>query len=109
MERLQAHETFLCTLVNTKFKKDVKVLVKEATVSQLDIICEVLLNTLKGVLPLPKKFVTKAKKYKTVLRKLVKKCLKKTLRKKLLIKYFIIIRNIIAAVLPICGVIGSLL
>jgi hypothetical protein len=40
---------------------------------------------------------------------LVLKCLKKVLRKKLLIKYFTIVRELVAAVIPVCGLIGSVL
>jgi len=109
MDRLKPHETFLCEVVNTKVKKEEVALVKKAKQSQLDIICEVLLNILNGVIPLPDQFLKKAKKYKTVLRKLTKKCLKKLFQKKMLIKYFKVIRGIIAAVLPICGIVGSLL
>ena len=109
MERLQMHETFLCKVVHTKGKKAVASLVKGAKGAELNIICEVLLNILNGILPLPAQFLQKAKKYKTILRRLVKRCLKRVLRKKILIKYFTIIREIIAAVLPICGIIGSLL
>jgi hypothetical protein len=109
MERLKEHETFLCKVANTKRKADVQLLIKGAKVGELDIICEVILNILNGVIPLSKYFVKKATKYKTILRRLAKRCLKKLLRKKMLIKYFTIIRDIVAAVLPVCGVIGSLL
>ena len=109
MERLKRHETFLCTLVHTTRKADVTALIKRAKPTELDIICEVIVNILNGVIQLSDDFVKKAKKYKTILRKLAKRCLKKLLRKKILLKYFTIIRDIIAAALPICGVIGALL
>jgi len=109
MEGLKRHETFLCTVVHTKFKRDVTALIKGAKPAELDIICEVILNILKGVVTLPDNFITKVKKYKTVLRKLAKRCLKKLLRRKLILKYFTIIRKVIAAALPICGVVGALL
>jgi hypothetical protein len=109
MDRLHKHETFLCKVVHTKGKKAVNKLIKDAQPTELDSICEVVLNILKGVVPLPKEFVKKAEKYKTILRRLAKRCMKKVLRKKMLIKYFCIIRDIIAAVLPILGIIGCLL
>jgi hypothetical protein len=109
MDRVEEHETFLCKVVHTKRKPAETKLIKEAKVGELDSICEVLLNILQGTVPLPEFFVKKAKKYKTVLRKLVKRCLKKLLRKKMLIKYFNIIRELLSVALPICGIIGALL
>lgn len=109
MERLQTHETFLRKVVDTKGRTAISRLIESAKVKELDIICEVILNILKGTVELPKKFVKKARRYKTILRKLAKRCLKKVLRKKMLIKYFTLIRDIIAAILPICGIVGCLL
>jgi hypothetical protein len=107
MDKLKTHEAFLCKLVSTRAKNTRTLLIKGAKPQQLDAICEIILNTIKGVIPIEPKLHTKFKKYKLVLRKLVKKCLKKTLRKKLILKYFKLISDLIAAVLPICGLIGS--
>jgi hypothetical protein len=109
MNRLEQHEAFLCKVVHTKRKAAVTELIKGAKAAELDSICEVILNILEGVVPLPEYFVKKAKKIKTVLRKLAKRCLKKLLRKQMLIKYFKVIREILAVALPICGIVGALL
>ena len=109
MDKLKEHEAFLCKLVSTRLKKKSEVLIKDAKPRQLDAICEIILNTIKGVIPIPPKLHKKFKKYKLVLRQLVLKCLKKVLRKKLLIKYFTIVRELVAAVIPVCGLIGSVL
>jgi hypothetical protein len=108
MENLKEHETFLCTLVSTRLQKSGKLLINTAKPRQLNAICEIILNTLKGVIPLPQNLHTKFKKYKHILRKLALKCLKRALRKELIIKYFTIVRYLVAAVLPLCGVIASL-
>jgi hypothetical protein len=102
MEKIKENESFLCTVASTRFKRSGKVLIKGAKSRQLDALCEIILNVLKGTITLPTAFVKKFKKHKAILRKLAKKCLKKLFRKKLLIKYFTIVRHIIAAALPIC-------
>jgi hypothetical protein len=107
MDKLKTHATFLCKVGSTKHKGTVKELIKKAKPKQLDVICEIILNTLNGTLPLSKDLFKKAKVYQSILRKLAKKCLKKLLRKKLFIKYFSIIRRIVAAAIPICGIIAS--
>jgi hypothetical protein len=109
MDNLKAHEKYLCKVVSTRHKKNIKLLIKESKPSQLNAICEIILNTIKGVIPIPKALHKKITKYKIVFRDLVLKCLKRALRKKLLIKYYNIVRTLLAAVLPICGIIGEVL
>jgi hypothetical protein len=107
MDKVKANETFLCTVVNTNRVKGGRALIKGAKPAQLDAVCEIILNILKGAIILPDAFLTKFRKHKTILRNLAKKCLKKLLRKKLLMKYFTIVRHLVAAALPICGLLGS--
>jgi len=78
---------------------------KSAKPSQLDTLCEIILNILRGTLPLGDKDKKKASGHKGVLRKLGEKCLKKLPRKRLFIKYFTVIRKIIAAALPLLGIV----
>ena len=107
MDTVKTNETFLCTLVSTRRIKSGTTLIKGAKPQQLDAVCEILVNILNGVITLPDTFLKKFRKHKSILRKLAKKCLKKLLRKKLLIKYFSIVRHLVAAALPICGLLGS--
>ena len=109
MDKLQVHSSFLCKVASTKKKSAGQALIKKAKPKELDVICEIILNILSGTVPLAKDLLKRAKNYRTILRKLAKKCLKKVLRKKLFIKYYTIIRRILAAVLPICGLIGAVI
>jgi hypothetical protein len=108
MDKLQLHSDFLCEVASTKKRSAGRDLIKKAKPKELDVICEIILNILSGTVPLAKDLLKRAKTYKTVLRKIAKKCLKKVLRKKLFIKYYTIIRRLLAAVLPICGLIASI-
>ena len=107
MDSLKEHETFLCKVASTRGKKLSETLIKQAKPQQLDAVCELILNTLKGVITITSPLHKKLRKYKIILRKLVKRCLQKLIRKELLIKYFTIVRHLVAAVLPICGITGS--
>ena len=109
MDKLKIHSSFLCKVATTKKKSIGHSLIKKAKPKELDVICEIILNVLSGTVPLAKDLLKRAKTYKTVLRKLAKKCLKKVLRKKLFIKYYTIIQRILAAVLPICGLISAVI
>jgi hypothetical protein len=108
MDTVKEQETFLCKLASTRGKKVSTALITKAKPLQLDAVCEIILNTVNGVITITKELHRKLKKYKLILRKLTKKCLKKLLRKELLIKYFTIVRHLVAAVLPICGITGDL-
>jgi hypothetical protein len=107
MDSLKEHETFLCKVASTRGKKVSLNLIEKAKPRQLDVICEIILNTVQGVLTIAPDLHKKLKKYKLVLRKLAKKCLKKLMHKELLVKYFTIVRHLIAAVLPVCGITGE--
>ena len=107
MDTVKANEEFLCTVVNTRRLKGGIALIKGAKPRELDALCEIILNILKGTIILPDAFLKKFRKHKTFLRKLAKRCMKKLWHKKTLIKYFAIVRRLIAAALPICGLLGS--
>jgi hypothetical protein len=107
MDNLKEHETFLCKVASTRGKKVSATLIEKAKPRQLDVICEIILNTVQGVLTIAPDLHKKLKKYKLILRKLAKKCLQKLMRKELLVKYFTIVRHLIAAVLPVCGITGE--
>ena len=109
MERIKIHENFLKTAIATKGKKNVTLLIKGAKAKQLDAICEIILNILRGTVPLGDCVKKKASRHKLVLRKLAKRCLQKLPRKRLFIKYFTVIKKIIAAVLPVIGIVVSAL
>lgn len=104
MERVRTHGAFIQEVATTKHLKTGQKLLKEAKPAQLDALCEIILNILRGNIPLEKRARNKAGKHKTVLRKLAKKCLKKVIRKKLFIKYFTIIKKVISTVLPFIGI-----
>ena len=107
MDNIREHESFLQTIIATKRKKAATLLVKKAKPKQLDAVCEIILNILRGTVPLTDNDKKKAAKHKSVLRKLAKRCLKKLPRKRIFIKYFTIIRQILSVALPLIGVVIS--
>ena len=107
MDNIRKNEEFLHTIASTKRKKDGTLLVKKAKPHQLDAVCEIILNILRGTVPLPPNEKKKASQHKSVLRKLAKRCLKKLPRKRLFIKYFTIIRKIVSVALPLIGMVIS--
>jgi len=104
MDNVKDHSIFLHNFTSTTSSKTCREIIKSAKPKQLDAICEILLNILRGTVDVADKLKHHAKKYKTVLRKLVKRCLKKTLRKKLFLKYLTIVKRLIVAALPIIGI-----
>ena len=104
MDRIRIHETFLQTVATTRRETVGKILLKEAKPQQLDAICEIILNLLKGNIPLEQSVYKKTAEHKNILRKLAKKCLKKVIRKKLFIKYFKVIKKLLAVILPSIGI-----
>ena len=107
MDNIRKNEAFLHTIASTKRKKTGTLLVKKAKPKQLDAVCEIILNILRGTVQLPDNEKKKASQHKGVLRKLAKRCLKKLPRKILFIKYFTIIRNIVSVALPLIGLVIS--
>jgi hypothetical protein len=103
MERIEQNVDFLKAVSQLDIKQS-KGLLKTAKTRQLDAICEIILNVIKEVITIPKGLVKKAKKFKKVIRCLARKSLSKKLRRKWMLKYIAIIRNIIAASLPIVSV-----
>ena len=103
MERLQQNEGFLKAL-STAHEKQAKALIKTAKSSQLDVICEVILNVLKEVIRIPKALVKKVRKHKKVIRRLARKSLGKFLRRKLMLKYIGIVQTVLGSVLPVLSV-----
>ena len=104
MDRIRTHKAFLQAVATTKREQTEKELLKSAKPQQLDALCEIILNILRGTIPLGKAVFKKAEAHKSVLRQLAKKCLRKIIRKKLFIKYFTIIKKTLTAVLPIIGI-----
>ena len=109
MDNIKTHAAFLRSIATTKQSNKGKDIIKSAKPKQLDVLCEILLNILRGTIELTDGLKKKAAYYKTVLRRIVKRCLKKVLRKKLFIKYFNIIKRLIAAALPVIGITLSVL
>jgi hypothetical protein len=105
MELIREEETFLRAIVATTRAQDKINIIKGAKPRQLDALCEIILNVLRGTVPLSDSEKKKASKHKTVLRKLAKRCLKKLPRKRLFIKYFTLIRRVITAALPVIGIV----
>ena len=106
MERLKVNSAFL-KATTTAHAEQGKALVRTAKQTQLDSICEILLNIVRGTITLSDGLFAKARRYKKVLSHLVTKCGNKKLRKELMVKYFGIIQKLLAAALPLLGVIFS--
>ena len=104
MENVRRHKAFLVAVATTQRPKDGRELIKSAKLKQLDAVCEILLNIVRGSVVLTDNLKRKAATYKTILRKLVKRCLKKVVRKQLFLKYFTIVRRLIVAALPVIGI-----
>jgi hypothetical protein len=103
MERVTQNGDFLKSIATATSESDGRALIRSAKPTQLDALCEVLVNILRGVVPISDGVKKLAFKHKTILRKLATKCLRKLKRKKLFIKYIKIIGRLIAAVLPLIG------
>jgi hypothetical protein len=99
MECVPANKDFL-QLVSRAHKKQYQSLISTATKSQLDIICGVIKNIIKGRIEVKEEILTAASGFKTVLEKIAKRCFKPK-RRKLLLKYAKIIKKMLLAALPI--------
>ena len=106
MKRIKENADFL-KATTSAHPKQCKALLETAKHSQLESICEIVLNIVRGNLTLPEVVFSKAKRYKTVLRKLATKCGNKKKRKELIVKYCRIIQKLLATVLPLLGLILS--
>lgn len=104
MKRVKDNADFLKATI-TAHPTQCKALIQTARTTQLDAICEILLNILKGVIPLKKDIYKKASRVKKVLRTLVSRCGSKKDRKELMIKYFGVLRKLLNAALPVIGII----
>lgn len=104
MKRIKENSAFL-KATTVAHGEQCKALLKTAKHRQLDSICEILLNIVRGVIPLKEQLFKKAARYKRVLRQIVTKCSNKTFRRELMIKYFGILQKLLAAALPIIGVV----
>ena len=104
MKRVNDNATFL-KATTLAHPEQCKALLKTAKQVQLDAICEILLNIVRGVIPLKEELFKKESRYRKVLRKIVTKCMQKTVRRELMIKYFGILQKLLTAALPIVGLI----
>ena len=104
MKLIKDNEVFLKATINSH-RGQGTALVSSAKKHQLDSICEVLLNIVHGIIPVSNDIVKKAARYKSVLRQIVGKLIKTKLRKELIIKYFNIVKQLLAFALPVIGVI----
>jgi hypothetical protein len=105
MECIPENKQFLHLLANTH-RTQYRHLITTATTKQLDVICGVIKNVIKGRINVTKDILTSASPFKKVLEKITERCFK-TERRKLLLKYAKIIARIISAALPLilaaCG------
>lgn len=106
MKRIEENASFI-KATSVAHPDQCKALLRTAKKNQLDAICEILLNVVRGTVTLSDTVFTRAKRYKKVLRQLVAKCSNKSTRKELMIKYFRIIQTLLAATLPLIGVFFS--
>ena len=104
MKRVKENSEFL-KATTTAHAEQCKALLQSARNTQLDSICEILLNIVRGVIPIKDEVFKKAKRVKNVLRQLVLKCGNKKLRKELMVKYFGILQKLLSAALPVIGII----
>jgi len=106
MKRIKENEAFL-KATSVAHVEQGKALLQTAKKHQLDSICEVLLNIVKGAIPLKDEIVTKAARFKKVLRQIVTKCFNGKARKQLMVKYVKIVQKLLMAALPVIGIILS--
>lgn len=106
MKRIKDNEVFLKATTVAHVEQG-KALIRTAKKGQLDSVCEVLLNIVKGAIPLKEELVKKAGRFKNILRKIVTKCFNNKSRRELMIKYFKIVQKLLFAALPLIGVILS--
>lgn len=106
MKRIKDNEAFL-KATTLAHPEQCKALLKTAKQPQLDAICEILLNIVKGVIPLKEELLKKASRYRKVLCKIVTKCMQKAVRRELMIIYFGILQKLLRLALPIVGIIVS--
>jgi hypothetical protein len=99
MECIPQNKEFLHLLANTH-KGQYRKLIATATLAQLDVICGVIKNVIKGRISISQDILKAASSFKKILEKIAHKCFKPS-RRKLLMKYGRIITKIIAAALPI--------
>jgi hypothetical protein len=99
MECIQENKEFLHLVANTH-KRQYRTLIATATRAQLDLICGVIKNVIKGRINISQDILKGASAFKKVLEKIAQKCFKPS-RRKLLMKYGRIIAKIIAAALPV--------
>ena len=86
MKRIKANSDFL-KATTSAHPEQCKALLQTAKQSQLDSICEILLNIVRGTIDLKDALFAKAKRFQKVLRKLITKCGSKKNRKELMVKY----------------------
>lgn len=106
MERVQENEGYLRLIAKTTLKRGRR-LITEATAAQLDSICEVILNVIKGTLSVPNTLIQKAKKYQKSIRQLASRYLGPRVRKRLMLRYLPIIKKILAVAVPLCTILAS--
>lgn len=104
MKRIKENAVFL-KAASTAHPQQGKALVQTAKQTQLDAICEILVNILRGTIRLKETIFKKASRYKRILRQLATKCFNKKLRKELMVKYFGILQKLLASALPVLGLI----
>lgn len=104
MKRIKENADFL-KAATTAHPSQCKALIQSARPHQLDAICEIVLNIIRGVIPLREEVYKRAAKVKKVLRQLVVKCTNKKDRKELMLKYFGVLQKLLKSALPIIGVI----
>jgi hypothetical protein len=99
MECVPENKEFL-HLVSTGRTSQYQSLIATASRAQLDVICGVIKNVIKGRIYVKEEILKAASAFKGVLEKIAQRCFKPS-RKKLLLKYGKIIKRVLAAALPI--------
>ena len=103
MQRINENQVFLKATTQAHTSQG-RALLVTARKTQLDAVCEVLLNIVHGTIRLSKELIKKAARYKHVIRQIVTKPFSRKSRKELMIKYFGIVKKLISAALPVIGV-----
>ena len=103
MERVRDHEAFLQSIAKKDIKQGKK-LISTAKPGQLDAICEVILNVIRGTVSIPAHIIKTAKKVHKVIRQLMRRYLGRATRRRLMVRYLPIVKKILKAALPVCTI-----
>ena len=101
MIRLICHSTFLKFLAEMKSDSQRLALLKTMTIPQMEVLCEILLNILRGAIKIPYSCKKKLTKYKNIIRKVTDKGVRRSTTKRLLLTIRSVLPQVIKVILPL--------